>query len=103
MQILSQAKIAHTIDNAKIYRLGLAPQFAVHILYSHSENLSSSTGMNILIVTESSQEIFILRHIRQHPKLNLAVISRYQQIIALTWLKHFANMAPFLPTDRNIL
>ena len=103
IQLLSQAKIADTVNNAEVNSLRTAAHLGRYFFKRHTENLGSGARMDILTMTEGLQKQLILRNAGQNTQLNLRIITAHQQIIACSRNKDAANLSAFLRACRNVL
>ena len=73
-----------------------------NLIQRNLEHVGCGFGMNVNGMPESLQQALFIRHVRQHPQLNLRIIGSDQNI-ALTRQKRLADFTRLFITDADVL
>ena len=76
IQPLLQTEPRDSIDDAKIYGLGLITHFASDFAFRYLVNLCSGNRMNVLIATEGFDHGRIATQVSHHAQFDLRVVRR---------------------------
>ena len=103
MQLLRHPERAGPIHDTEINHLGGPALIVIHIFRRYTKYNSRRAGVDILTLTESSQQRFFTRQVGHYPQFYLTVISREYAPALILGTKSPADLPAHISADRNIL